>query len=255
MDAGVTSRPFVAVVQLVQEVAATPGDASARLGAAVEVLTRAVGAKVGILASGGREEVDLHPVAGAGPHPDRDRAHSRHVTTEKQPLIDRVRAGGMDVTTSERLVGPPAWAASGWRARLVRRWGVDHLASVPLRPGPEPVLVLLGREGDDFDDAALRLLSGLQPVVGALASILDLAALPAPATQIVRLTERERTILELLSQGLTASRIARLAGCSPRTVHHHLSSIYTKLDVGDRLSAVNRARELGLVEREALLVH
>lgn len=244
----------MAVVQLVQEVAAAPGGAEARLGAAVEVLAQAVGAEVGILASGGLVGVDLHVVAGRAPRADPERTVSRHVSVEEHPLIDRVRAGGTDVTTAERLVGPGAWAASRWRARLVRCWGVDHLASVPLRPGPAPLLVLLGRERDDFDDAVLRLLTGLQPVMTALAAILDLAALPAPATQIVRLTGRERTVLELLAQGLTAARIARVAGCSPRTVHHHLSSIYTKLGVGDRLSAVNRARELGLVEREVLLV-
>lgn len=253
MDDGVTSRPFMAVVELVQEVAAAQGSASARLGAVVEVLARAVGAEVGILASGGLEEVDLRSVVGPAPPPETGRGPSVHVTTEGQPLIDRVRAGGADVTTAERVVGASGWAASTWHARLVRRWGVEHLASVPLRTGNAPMLVLLGRAGQDFADGDLRLLAELQPVIRALTAILDLTALPAPTTHIVRLTEREGTVLGLLAQGLTAARIARVAGCSPRTVHHHLSSIYTKLDVGDRLSAVNRARELGLVEREAVL--
>jgi DNA-binding CsgD family transcriptional regulator len=62
------------------------------------------------------------------------------------------------------------------------------------------------------------------------------------------LTAREREVLRLLSEGLLARTIAARLDVSPRTVHHHLGSIYSKLGVCDRLSAVLRARGLGLLD-------
>jgi DNA-binding CsgD family transcriptional regulator len=61
------------------------------------------------------------------------------------------------------------------------------------------------------------------------------------------LTLREMSILSLLSKGLTAESLARRLGISPRTAEKHLEHIYRKLDVGDRLMAVQRAYELGLL--------
>ena len=61
------------------------------------------------------------------------------------------------------------------------------------------------------------------------------------------LTSREMTILTLLSKGLTAEGLARRLNISPRTVGKHLEHIYRKLDVSDRLMAVQSARELGLL--------
>lgn len=57
------------------------------------------------------------------------------------------------------------------------------------------------------------------------------------------------TVLSVLSEGLTAEAISRRLGISPRTAGKHLEHIYRKLDVCDRLMAVNRARELGLIRR------
>jgi DNA-binding CsgD family transcriptional regulator len=48
---------------------------------------------------------------------------------------------------------------------------------------------------------------------------------------------------------MPAGLIARRHGISPTTVRKHLEHIYTKLDAHDRLLAVNRAREFGLLAR------
>ena len=61
------------------------------------------------------------------------------------------------------------------------------------------------------------------------------------------LTPREQEVLQLLGDGLLARTIAARLELSPRTVHHHLGSIYDKLGVRDRLSAVLSAREQGLL--------
>ncbi len=60
-----------------------------------------------------------------------------------------------------------------------------------------------------------------------------------PQTQkIVSLTEREREVIALIAEGLKNRQIAQRLFISPTTVTHHLSSIYAKLGVSDRLELV-----------------
>ncbi|MFJ5696629.1 response regulator transcription factor [Arthrobacter sp. NPDC093139] len=94
----------------------------------------------------------------------------------------------------------------------------------------------------------------LQPILTGLAHHLGLAPASAEASaQSSRygLTLREMAILTLLSKGLTAESLARRLNISPRTVEKHLEHIYRKLYVCDRLMAVQRAYELGLLEPAA----
>ena len=51
------------------------------------------------------------------------------------------------------------------------------------------------------------------------------------------LTERQLAVMELLSQGMANSEIARELSCSERTVKQHLSMIFTRLDICSRLQA------------------
>ena len=68
----------------------------------------------------------------------------------------------------------------------------------------------------------------------------------APAQIFPELTERERELLGLLAQGLTNAAIAERLTLSPKTVRNHVSNIFSKLRVADRVAAVIRAREAGL---------
>jgi DNA-binding CsgD family transcriptional regulator len=61
------------------------------------------------------------------------------------------------------------------------------------------------------------------------------------------LTPRERDVLVRLSAGGTAHAVARSLGISTATARKHLEHVYRKLGVQDRLSAVNRGREIGLL--------
>ena len=63
----------------------------------------------------------------------------------------------------------------------------------------------------------------------------------------LRLTEREREVLVVAAEGLTAREIASRLGVRERTVTTHLARIYGKLGVGSRLAAVRAAAHLGLV--------
>jgi DNA-binding NarL/FixJ family response regulator len=77
------------------------------------------------------------------------------------------------------------------------------------------------------------------------------AARRAEAVDRFRLTPRELHVLELLAIGLTATAIGHACRISPRTVGKHLENIYAKLGCHDRLMAVRRAIELGLVGSQA----
>jgi LuxR family maltose regulon positive regulatory protein len=67
---------------------------------------------------------------------------------------------------------------------------------------------------------------------------------PAPAEP---LSEREGEVLRLLAQGLRNPEIAHRLTISDNTVKAHVKQIYRKLEVHDRVQAIIRARELGLL--------
>ena len=56
--------------------------------------------------------------------------------------------------------------------------------------------------------------------------------------KISSLTERERQVIALIAEGLKNKQIAERLFISPTTVTHHLSSVYSKLGVSDRLELV-----------------
>lgn len=60
------------------------------------------------------------------------------------------------------------------------------------------------------------------------------------------LTDREREVLDLVAAGHSNTQIARRLVLSDKTVRNHVSNIFTKLDVTDRVAAILRARNAGL---------
>ena len=65
------------------------------------------------------------------------------------------------------------------------------------------------------------------------------------------LTERERRVLLLLQSGLNEREIGRALYVSRNTVHSHIRAIYRKLAVSTRADALERTRELGLLDGAA----
>jgi len=68
----------------------------------------------------------------------------------------------------------------------------------------------------------------------------------------VPLTERERTVLAAVARGERNKEIALRLGVTDHTIKAHLSSIYTKLDVDSRASAVAKALEFGILPSQYL---
>ncbi len=69
---------------------------------------------------------------------------------------------------------------------------------------------------------------------------------PVKSEAFPELTDREREILELIAQGLGNAQIADTLTIAQKTVRNHVSNIFNKLHVTDRVQAVLRAREAGL---------
>jgi len=64
------------------------------------------------------------------------------------------------------------------------------------------------------------------------------------------LTEREREVLDLIAQGHPNAVIARRLSITDKTVRNHVTNIFSKLQVTDRVQAVMRAREAGFGQGE-----
>jgi DNA-binding NarL/FixJ family response regulator len=68
-----------------------------------------------------------------------------------------------------------------------------------------------------------------------------------PIVDLPHLTPRELTVLKLLMTGLSNKEIARNLSISVDTVKEYVSASYRKLDVMDRVSALRKAQELGIL--------
>lgn len=65
--------------------------------------------------------------------------------------------------------------------------------------------------------------------------------------EIIKLTTREVDVLEQLSKGLNYINIAKNLFLSPATVRKHIENIYTKLQVHNKLEAVQKAKKNNLI--------
>ena len=64
-----------------------------------------------------------------------------------------------------------------------------------------------------------------------------------PASRLERLSERERGLAQLFARGVTRKDIARQLGLSPSTVKNHLSNIYRKLGIKDRVALIRAVQD------------
>jgi DNA-binding CsgD family transcriptional regulator len=112
-----------------------------------------------------------------------------------------------------------------------------------LRPETVLPLRLLRRW---FPTAALNLESapgaGSRPPLGAPGA-------GSAAPELVEpVSTREMEVLRLIDAGLSNVQIAERLTLAPSTVKTHINNLYGKLNVQTRVQALNRAREIGLLE-------
>jgi DNA-binding NarL/FixJ family response regulator len=77
---------------------------------------------------------------------------------------------------------------------------------------------------------------------------LDSGAGSSAASQVGRLSDRERAVLVLIADGLSNADIAKRIHVSVGTVKDHVSALLTKLGVGSRVQAALVAQRAGLLE-------
>lgn len=234
------------VTDLVRRMARTDGVA-ARVDSMLDLVCDVVEAEVGLVVQADPTHTVVR-VMGRRMPPGADEAVSRELELmhASDPLLDPVAQGDLTPRSAEREFGVPAWAASAQRAGCWRLCGVDQVCTLPLVGGPDFVVAMFARQGEDFRDDHLRHLAAIQPVVADVVALAGLRPMPCPEDR-PHLTARETEVLVLLARGHTCTRIGRALGASPRTVEVHLGRIYAKLGVRDRLSAVLTAYDLALI--------
>ncbi len=151
------------------------------------------------------------------------------------------------VDVPEHIAGPRI--TGGW-SEIGRDVGAAHQLAIPLRLGPgRHRAFVLGRP-EVFGPHEIELAHLLWRLLTALdrqrATLLRAGPEPDVAAAL-SLTPRQQAVLALLADGHTAAAIGRRLLIAERTVHKHLEHLYAKLGVTDRLAAVLRARDLGLL--------
>jgi DNA-binding NarL/FixJ family response regulator len=147
---------------------------------------------------------------------------------------------------------PPTDGLAAVRA-LARAEPPPHIVILTALHDPQRILAALdaGARGcvlKDADpsaviDAIRSVAAGDRPITPLVAGWITTH--PRRPTSL-RLSERERGVLQLLAAGRPNKLIAAELGISEKTVKGHLTRIYRELDVTDRTQAALRAHALGL---------
>jgi DNA-binding CsgD family transcriptional regulator len=169
----------------------------------------------------------------------------RFVTHER--VVDRrVHAG--DAGAGARM-----WRQSLAFGILEDLLGQVAYAELPLGMHPTETRLAVFARPDRFSHDDFELLRICAGPLGAVDRHLQLQedrttpVEPYVPADVAGLTRRELEVLALLSQGLMARTIGLSLGVSPRTVNKHLGNVYRKLDAHDRLVAVKKAQDFGIL--------
>lgn len=139
------------------------------------------------------------------------------------------------------------WHATELYQQVYREFGPAHQLGLMTRMAGRGIGMgwTFTRSGADFADGELELAHLVLPVLIVLEA--RSAALQTPPRMTVK--PRETVLLGYLAAGYTARSIGHHMGITERTVRKHLGELYVVLRCNDRLLAVQRARELGLLPR------
>ncbi len=160
----------------------------------------------------------------------------------QMPVMD-----GLEAT--RRLLDPPGDAP---KVIILTTFELDAYVFEALRAGASGFLVK-NAPPEDLVTAIRSVMAGgglLSPGVTArvIAAFAHRRPSDRDARQLATLTEREREVLGLVGRGLTNGEIAGRLVLGEATVKTHVSNIFAKLGVRDRVGAVILAYESGLIE-------
>jgi DNA-binding NarL/FixJ family response regulator len=176
---------------------------------------------------------------------------------EAIPLIDRLDRTQLVVLVSMGLAGE---SDAYWLIRALReRFPGLVILGLGANADPNAVSRALFTGADGFIDKNVEVEEFLEAIREASEAEVVIAGPAADSvgtiaegierrrSQTFRLTRREREVLAVAAEGLTAREIADRLGVRERTVTTHLARIYGKLGVGNRLAALRLAARSGLL--------
>ena len=144
--------------------------------------------------------------------------------------------------------------------------GGSLIQALSHRAGNAPVVVVSGMESADSVTRLLQLGAAafvpkskassevIADLKGVLARGSGAPAAQPPdrnghaAPQLQSLTARQLDVLLMLDQGLTNRNIALQLGLSEKTIKNHITMLFNALGAGNRLQAIRKARDAGLLK-------
>ena len=114
-------------------------------------------------------------------------------------------------------------------------------------------IVLKEHAADQLLKAIMKVYEGEvwieRSMMGSMIQEFNKPPLPNPeVTKIESLTDREREVIALVGEGLKNKQVGERLFISETTVTHHLSSVFSKLEVSDRLELIIYAFRHGLAK-------
>lgn len=133
-------------------------------------------------------------------------------------------------------------------------WGAPGSVALPTYFAADGYRSFVIGRADPFTRGELSLLGVLQRLLVGLdrqTTALHGVGTTVDTARATDLTVRELTVLGLVARGLTAAATGRRMGVTEGTVHKHLQNVYRKLGVRDRLGAVLRAQQMGVLHAQS----
>jgi len=165
------------------------------------------------------------------------------------PLAERFlsRHQSMSLVRS-RVVSDTDWKKTWLYNEVERPLGVEDITTVCQIMANNQVLILTCGRSRRFSDRDLDPIQSYQRVLDGLVPFRTGGLMPHRSrpgvsggtntrSLLVTLTAREHEILHWVREGKRDPEIGIILGISPRTVHHHVASIYHKLGVETRTAA------------------
>lgn len=144
--------------------------------------------------------------------------------------------------------------------------GGSLIQALSYRAGNAPVVVVSGMESEESVERLMKLGAAAfvpkskasSEVAGALMRVLNGGSDPTVVQMPSRgghalptlqsLTARQLDVLLMLDQGLTNRDVALQLGLSEKTVKNHITALFNALGAGNRLQAIRKARDAGLLK-------